>query len=311
MKLRWPLRRRESAPTDLVDRAAIAREVRRIDLHARRLMDSPALGNYESVFRGHGIEFAEVRAYEPGDPFQAIDWKVTARMRKPYVKRFVEERELTVLLVIDLSASTSFGTRHRLKRRLASEVAGVLALAAMRSQDRVGSLLFTDRVERYMRPLRGRNQSLRLLYELLAYEPEGRGTDIPLALMSAARLLRVRSLVFVVSDFVGGKPLARSLLALARRHDVVAVDLKDPAELALPAAGLLEIEDPESGATRVVDLASRGDRRFVLDGMRREDEELEDTLRRCHVDRVRVQTDRPYAPALAGFFAARARKRRR
>lgn len=304
-------RSRRPPPPPPLDAADVTKEVRRIDLRSRRLMDSPALGSYESVFRGHGIEFSEVRAYEPGDPFQSIDWKVTARMRKPYVKRFVEERELTVLLAIDLSASTTFGTRGRLKRRLASEVAGVLALAAIRSQDRVGLLLFTDRVERYVRPLRGRNRSMRLLHELLSYQPVGHGTDIPIALTTAARLLRVRSLVFVVSDFVSSDPLAQSLLGLSRRHDVVAVDLKDPFERTLPRAGLIEVEDAESGERRIVDLANKKTRDQFAAAGRQEDELLDRTFRRCHVDRIRIHTDRPYAPELAAFFAARARQRRR
>ncbi len=311
MRLFWP-RGREATPSPVSDGATdVVREVRRIDLQARRLMDSPALGSYESVFRGHGIEFSEVRAYEPGDPFQAIDWKVTARMRRPFVKRFVEERELTVLLAVDVSASTRFGTREKLKRRLAAEVAGVLALAAMRSQDRVGLLLFTDRVERYIRPLRGRNRSLRLLHELLAFEPAGRGTDIPLALTTAVRLLKVRSLVFVFSDFVSPVPLARSLLALSRRHDVVAVHLVDPGDYALPARGLLELEDPETRERRIVDLANAGVRRSLDESGRREADRLASTFRRCHVDRMQLRTDQPYVTELAAFFAARARQRRR
>ncbi len=293
------------------DAADVVREVRRIDLQARRLMDSPALGSYESVFRGHGIEFSEVRAYEPGDPFQAIDWKVTARMRRPFVKRFVEERELTVLLAVDMSASTRFGTRAKLKRRLAAEVAGVLALAAMRSQDRVGLLLFTDRVERYVRPLRGRNRSLRLLHELLAYQPVRQGTDIPLALTTAVRLLRVRSLVFVLSDFVSPTPLTHSLLALSRRHDVVAVHLMDPGDYALPAQGLLELEDLETGDRRIADLASAGVREALAESGRQEADRLATTFRSCHVDRMTLRTDQPYVTELAAFFAARARQRRR
>lgn len=311
MRLFWSPGRPASPSPVPADATDVVREVRRIDLQARRLMDSPALGSYESVFRGHGIEFSEVRAYEPGDPFQSIDWKVTARMRRPFVKRFVEERELTVLLAVDLSASTRFGTREKLKRRLAAEVAGVLALAAMRSQDRVGLLLFTDRVERYVRPLRGRNRSLRLLYELLAFRPTGRGTDIPLALTTAARLLRVRSLVFVLSDFVSPMPLTRSLLALSRRHDVVAVHLVDPGDYVLPARGLLELEDPETGERRVVDLANAAVRRALDESGNQEADRLAATFRRCHVDRMQLRTDEPYVTELAAFFAARARRRRR
>jgi uncharacterized protein (DUF58 family) len=304
------LRLREPEPS-AADRQELARQVRRIELTARRLMDSPALGQYESVFRGHGIEFSEVRAYQPGDPFQAIDWKVTARMRRPYVKRFVEERELTVLLVVDVSASNDFGTRGKLKRRLAAEVAGVLALAAMRSQDRVGLLLFTDRVERFIRPVRGRNRSLRLLYELLSHRPQGRGTDIGLALTTAARMLPVRSLVFVLSDFTGGGRLTQPFLAVSARHDVVAIDIRDRAEEALPEAGLLEVEDPETGERSVVDLMDRRVRAALEQHADDEARSLTSALQRSRVDRIRVRGDEPYVPALAAFFAARGRRRRR
>ncbi len=306
MKLRRLLwREPEPAPAEL------ARQVRRIDLKARRLMDSPALGQYESVFRGHGIEFSEVREYQPGDPFQAIDWKVTARMRRPFVKRFVEERELTVLLMVDVSASGEFGTRGALKRQLAAQIAGVLTLAAVRSQDRVGLLLFSDRVERFARPVRGRNRTLRLLYELMAYRPRGRGTDIGAALTTTARLLPVRSLVFILSDFGDARDLTGPLLTLAARHDVVAIDIRDPAESRLPDAGWVELEDPETGRRTPVDL---GDERVraALAGRAAEDEaRLDAMLDRCHVDRIRVRTDESFQAALASFFAARGRKRRR
>lgn len=310
MRLPRLLRLREPEPS-AADRQELASQVRRIELTARRLMDSPALGQYESVFRGHGIEFSEVRAYQPGDPFQAIDWKVTARMRRPFVKRFVEERELTVLLVVDVSASNDFGTRGKLKRRLAAEVAGVLALAAMRSQDRVGLLLFTDRVERYIRPLRGRNRSLRLLYELLSYRPEGRGTDVGLALNTATRLLPVRSLVFVLSDFTGEGRLMQPFLALSSRHDVVAIDIRDRAEEAVPEAGWLEVEDPETGERAIVDLSDPRVRAAVERHAAEEERALTDVLQRSRVDKIRVRGDEPYVPALAAFFAARGRRRRR
>lgn len=325
---RWLRRGREG--TESEDRSALTREVRRIELKARRLVDSHALGAYESIFRGHGIEFSEVRSYQPGDPFQAIDWKVTARMRRPFVKRFVEERELTVLLVVDVSGSTGFGTRGRLKRQLAVEVAGVLTLAAMRAQDRVGLLLFTDRCEKFVRPVRGRNRTLRLLYELLAFRPEGRGTDLEEALDGAARLLPVRSIVFVISDFAvpgatvgpaegdasgpsegnGGRGLSRALTALSRRHDVVAIDVRDPAEERLPEAGLLEVEDPETGRRVIVDLSDRRVRESLAECAEREEERLANLLRRAGVERIVLRTNRPYTADLHAFFAARARRRR-
>lgn len=293
------------------DRDATTREVRRLELQSRRFMDNPALGPYESLFRGHGIEFSEVRAYQPGDPFQTIDWKVTARMRKPYVKRFVEERELAVLLVVDVSASHRFGTRRALKRDLVADVASVLALAALRSGDPVGLLLFSDRIERYVRPARSRNRNLRLLYDLVALEPEGRGTDLGLALVTAARMLTVRSLVFVISDFVGATGLARPLLGLAARHDVVAIDINDPAESALPEAGWVEVVDPETAERAVVDLGDPAVRETFARSAAERDRALERLMGRCHVDLVRMRTDQPYEANLAAFFTARGRKRLR
>lgn len=291
-------------------RLATLREVRRLELKSRRLMNSPALGQYESIFRGHGVEFSEVRAYQPGDPFQSIDWKVTARMRRPYVKRFVEERELTVLLVVDLSASNEFGTKGALKREIATEVASVLALAAMRSGDRVGLLVYTDRIERFVRPRRGRNRNLRLLWDLVSCEPEGRGTDLGLALGTASRVLTVRSLVFVISDFVGVEKLARPLLSLSGRHDVVAVDVRDPAETRVPDSGWVEVEDPETGERVVVDLADPFVRASLEGRAATEEAALEQLFARCRVDRLPIRTDEPYEHALAAFFAARGKARR-
>jgi len=274
-------------------------------------MDNPALGPYPSLFRGHGIEFSEVREYQPGDPFQAIDWKVTARMRRPYVKRFVEERELAVLLVVDVSASNEFGTRKALKRDLVSEVASTLALAAMRAGDPVGMLLFSDRIERYVRPARGRNRNLRLLHELVSVQPEGKGTDLDLALTTAARMLTVRSLVFVISDFVGAENLARPLLGLSGRHDVVALAIDDPAETTIPASGWVEVIDPETGERAVVDLGDAALRQRLMEHSATGARVLERLCAHCHVDLMRLRTDPPYESRLSGFFAARGRRRLR
>lgn len=313
----WPLRSAaadRASGTDTAQapsrREDISRHVRRIELNARRLMDSRALGAYDSVFRGHGIEFAEVRAYQPGDPFQSIDWKVTARMGHPYVKRFVEERELTVLLVVDVSGSTSFGTRWRLKRELAAEVAGVLGLAASRSNDRLGLVLFTDRVELYVPPRRGRNRLLRSIHDLLTFEPAGTGTDIAVAVETAKRLLRVRSLVFVISDFMDAG-FERPLIGLARRHDVVAIDIRDPAEDSLPSAGLLEVLDPETGERMIADLGNAQTRAALARRSEAERDRVARALKRTGVDRIALHTDRPFVPELAAFFAARARAKRR
>ena len=294
----------------MLSSAELAARARRLELKARRLVDGRALGAYDSVFRGHGIEFSEVRAYQSGDPFSSIDWKVTARMGKPYVKRFVEERELTVLLVVDLSSSTEFGTRQRLKRELAFEVAGVLALAAARNNDRVGLLLFTDKVERFVPPLRGRGRVLCLLYDLLRFRPEGKGTDLPQALDAANRYLKVRSLIFVISDFQGTEP-QQALRAASGRHDVVAIEIHDPAEFELPRSGLIEVEDPETGVREIADLADGATRRRLRGLAEEEHERTVRAIRGAGIDRVELRTDQPYAAELAAFFGARARARRR
>jgi uncharacterized protein (DUF58 family) len=301
-------RRRRPERDPSPDASALPVLVRRLELRARRLMENRAVGAYDSVFRGHGIEFSEVRAYQPGDPFQAIDWKVTARMGKPFIKNFVEERELTVLLAVDLSGSTDFGTRVRTKRDLSLELAALLGLAAARNNDRVGLLLFTDRVERWLAPRRGRGRLRQLLHVMASHRPEGRGTDIGLALATAVRSLKTRSLVFLLSDFQG-PDFRKELTAASRKHDVVGLHLVDPGERSLPAVGLIEVRDPETGASGVLDL---GDSRTRL-GLARLAEErergVEDLFRRAGADRILLATDRSYAADLAGFFAARARAR--
>jgi uncharacterized protein (DUF58 family) len=295
---------RDSSP----DASALPALVRRLELRARRLMENRAVGAYDSVFRGHGIEFSEVRAYQPGDPFQAIDWKVTARMGKPFIKKFVEERELTVLLAVDLSGSTDFGTRVRTKRDLSLELAALLGLAAARNNDKVGLLLFTDRVERWLAPRRGRGRLRQLLHVMASHPPEGKGTDIGLALATAVRSLKTRSLVFVLSDFQGPE-FRKELTAASRKHDVVGLHLVDPGERTLPAVGLIEVRDPETGASGVLDLADPRTRQGLARMAKKRELRVEDVFRRAGADRLVLATDRSYAADLAAFFAARAQAR--
>jgi uncharacterized protein (DUF58 family) len=271
-------------------------------------MENRALGAYDSVFRGHGVEFAEVRAYEPGDPFQAIDWKVTARMGRPFVKRFVEERELSVLIAVDVSGSLETGTRGSIKRQLALEVAALLGLAATRNNDRVGLLLFSDRLERWIRPRRGRGRLRQLLHVLVTHVPVGRGTDLGLAFRTLVRALNTRSLVFVISDF-RDEDFHRELAVAGKKHDVVGIQLDDPAESKPPPAGIIEVVDPESGRTGFIDLASDEMRSEIERGYARREAELAAMFLRAGCDRVVLRTDRPYAADLAGFFAGRARAR--
>uniref|UniRef100_UPI0037BEE091 DUF58 domain-containing protein n=1 Tax=Gemmatimonas sp. TaxID=1962908 RepID=UPI0037BEE091 len=226
--------------------AAVLRQVRRIEVRTRRLVDSRFAGEYRSLFKGQGMEFAEVREYQPGDEVRSIDWNVSARMGRPFVKRYVEERELTIMLAIDLSGSSRFGTRARFKHDLAIELAGVLALAAVRNNDRVGLMLFSDQVEHALPARKGRKHALRLIRDLLTVQPKGQGTSMTVAIDRLMRLLPHRSVVFLASDFIADdveKPLAR----LAQRHDVIAVTLEDPAERVLPNVGPARLEDPETG----------------------------------------------------------------
>jgi len=285
-----------------------ASDVRRLEIRARKLMENRALGAYDSVFRGHGVEFAEVRAYQPGDPFQAIDWKVTARMGRPFVKRFVEERELSVLIAVDLSGSLDTGTRGGTKRQLALEVAALLGLAATRNNDRVGLLLFSDRLERWIRPRRGRGRLRQLLHVLVTHDAVGKGTDIGLALRTLVRALDTRSLVFVISDFRAAD-FHRELAVAGKKHDVVGIQLDDPSDLSLPRAGILEVVDPETGDVNTIDLGSRRVRQEIERQAAEREARLARLFLRAGCDRIVLRTDRPYAADLAGFFARRARAR--
>ena len=321
--LRLPFLRRPPAPTEPVPSGPVSREVLRqvrlIELRTRGIVTSIFSGEYQSVFRGQGMEFSEVREYEPGDDVRNIDWNVTARTGDPHVKKHVEERELTVVLLVDLSGSEQFGTRGRFKAELAAELAAVLALSAVRNNDRVGLLIFSDHVEHVVPPRKGRRHALRLIRDVLAFRPSGRGTDLGGALDYAARLLAHRGIIFLMSDFAP-RPDAtdaeraqfeKTLRLVSRRHDVVAVSIADPSELELPAVGLLAMEDPESGDVAYVD-TSRADVRTVFGAaLARERLETRRLFRRLGVDEIEVRTDEPYVRPLLAFFRRRERQRRR
>lgn len=306
--------RPDPAPPAAPGLAEILRQVRRIELRSRRLVDSHFSGEYHSVFKGSGLEFAEVRPYLPGDDVRTIDWNVSARTGQPHVKQYVEERELAVLLLVDVSASQRFGTRQRFRSELAAEVAAVLALSASRNNDRVGLLAVSDRVERFLPPKKGRRNALRLIRDLLALRPVGRGTDLALGLEYAFRVLRSRSVVFLLSDFqvgAGWPGFQRALTAAAHRHDVVVLRLTDPGDEALPDAGVLALADPETGQVRYLDTGRRATReRFAAEAAAAR-ERLRTLLRRLGVDEVELPAGVPYAPALLGFFRRRERLLRR
>jgi uncharacterized protein (DUF58 family) len=288
----------------------ILRQVKLIELRTRGLVNSVFTGEYRSVFKGQGMEFSEVREYQPGDEVRSIDWNVTARMRRPFVKRYIEERELTVMLVVDLSGSERFGTVKRFKSELASELAAVLAMSAIRNNDRVGVLLFTDRVEHVIPPRKGRRHVLRIIRDLLAFEPVGRGTDMVTAIDYVARMLNEHAIVFIVSDFLEGD-IDHPLKLLAQRHDVVAVTVEDPSERLLPDIGVARLIDPETGETFEVDTSSPQVRNSYSERVSAESEARKHLLRRLAIDEVAVRTEAGVVEPLLRFFRARETRRRR
>jgi uncharacterized protein (DUF58 family) len=297
-----------TGPTRAVG-ADVLRQVKLIELRTRRLVTSLFSGEYRSVFRGQGIEFSEVRAYEQGDDFRAIDWNVSARMGTPYVKTFEEERELTLLLVVDRSGSVEFG-RPRQKADLAVEVAAVLALAAARQNDRVGAVLFASGIDEVVPPRKGRPHALRVIRDVIAYQPSGPGTNLAAALTHAQRLLRHHAIVVILSDF-RARGWEAPLQRLALKHDVVAITLDDPREYTLPEAGWIELEDAETGARALVDTSDARERLALAVAADERRLMRDRTLEAARVDQVPLFTDRPYAQALRKAFAERARRLRR
>jgi uncharacterized protein (DUF58 family) len=288
----------------MLDRETL-RRIRRIQIRTRVILESGIGGAYHAVFKGRGMEFAEVREYTPGDEVRTIDWNVTARMGAPYVKKFVEERDLTLLLVVDVSGSQDFGSRYLLKRDYAAELAAVLAFSAVANHDRVGAVLFSDRIEGYVPPSAGRDHALRIVRDLLAKEPVGKGTDLAGALRFAQRVLRRRGIVAIISDFQT-KGYERALGALRRRHDVVALHLRDPRETEVPASGLVAFRDPETGERIVADTARPEVRRALADPVF---ERARRAFKRTRVDALTLSTAESYEGPLRGFFEARERRR--
>ena len=320
-------------PALIVIPKELLKKIRLLELRTRRLVDETMAGQYHSAFRGQGMDFDEVREYQPGDEVRAIDWNVTARMNHPFVKKFREERELTVLLVVDLSASGLFGSCDRSKRELAAEIACVLAFSAIRNQDRVGLVLFTETVEKYIPPRKGRRHVLRVIRDILCHEPKHPGTSLNGALDFVNRVLPHRAIVLVLSDFLGethpsraemaahlrrrvirseslGRVSVTALRQVSRRHDLVAVQISDPYEEQLPGLGRLVLQDAETG--EVVEVNTHDERRREAFAVRQERtrRELDRLFRQAKVDAIRVRTDAPYDQALQQFFDTRDKRRR-
>ena len=285
----------------------LMRQIRRIQIRARRLVEEAFLGQYASVFRGQGMEFREVRQYVPGDDVRNIDWNVTARTGIPHVKVMSEERELTVMLALDLSGSGWFGSGSRTKNAVAAEICGALAFTAIRNNDRVGLMIFTDEVELYLRPDKGTKHVLRVIREALCFRPARKRTCIETALRALNRLLTRRAVVFLVSDFLDSG-YERMLRVTARKHDLIAVTLTDPREMSLPDVGPLWLEDAETGRRVLVNTSSGRVRREYEQAALRRMETRDTTLRDAGVDLVHVYTDRPWVPEIYHFFKLRERR---
>jgi uncharacterized protein (DUF58 family) len=284
----------------------IIAKVRQIEIKTQSILNSILSGEYRSVFKGRGMEFSEVRTYTPGDDIRSIDWNVTARMGEPYVKKHVEERELTVMLVVDASASGNFGSVNKFKDEVAVELCALLAFSAIRNNDRVGLIIFTSEVEKFIPPKKGKNHVLRVIRELLYFKPRKKGTNIGEALAFLNRVQTKKSVVFVTSDFISSG-FEAPLRVASRRHDVIAITLADPRENALADMGLAELEDPESGETYLVDTSSKE----IREGYRREIEKfrasLKSLLRSTGIDEIHITTDCDYVEPLVKFFRKRER----
>lgn len=309
----------------------ILKKIRQIEIRTRRLVSETLAGQYHSVFKGQGMNFDEVREYQPGDEVRTIDWNVTARMNHPFVKKFVEERELTLMLVVDVSGSGRFGSSAQSKRELAAEIASLLAFSAIRNNDKVGLLLFTDEVEKFIPPRKGRRHVLRVIREVLFFEPERRGTDLNDALEFLMRVTPHRAIAVIISDFIGSpaasgrraaqprpqmmllESLAQASFAMLRqanrRHDVVAVQITDRYELELPRLGRLVLNDAETGEVVEINTGDERKRAAFAQRQARTQTEVARLFRSAGIDAIQLRTDKPYAIELARFFETRERRR--
>ena len=288
----------------------ILKKVRRIEIKTSRLVNDVFSGEYHSSFRGRGMEFSEVREYIPGDDIRIIDWNVTARYNHPFVKVYREERELTVVIAVDLSNSGSFGSLKQFRREMAAELAALLAFAAIKNNDKVGLLLFTDKIEKYISPRKGRFHVLRLIRELLYFQPSGKGTNIGAALEYLLRVIKKRSVLFLISDFLD-EGYQKQLGLLARKHDVVAAEIYDPLERRLPDVGLVNLIDLESGAEMLVDLSDKGNLRKVALMAETRLVALRNQFRKQKIDTVEISTHEDYVEPLYRLFEQRAKRIRR
>jgi uncharacterized protein (DUF58 family) len=287
--------------------AEILKKIRGLEIKTRALVETAFAGDYHSVFKGRGMNFEEVREYQPGDEIRAIDWNVTARLGSPFVKKFTEERELTVMLIVDVSASGNFGSTSQSKRELAAEVACLLAFSAIRNNDKVGLLLFSDRLELFIAPKKGRSHTLRIIREILFFDPVGRGTNPAAALDHLNKIVTRRAVVFFISDFQA-EDFSRALAVTARRHDLIAIRIQDERESVLPPVGIITLEDAETGDQIEINAADSNVRRQFAQLAQTQLTETMRVLRQHRIDRIDLRTGDDYLPALRSFFKQRERR---
>lgn len=286
----------------------IFRKMRRIELQTKRLVESSFAGQYQSVFKGRGMNFEEVRPYAPGDEIRAIDWNVTARTGEPYIKKFNEEREVTVMILLDVSASGDFGSREESKREVAAEVAALLAFSAIYNNDKVGLILFSDQIELFIPPKKGRQHHLRLIREMFFFQPKSKKTNISQALEFLNKVLTRRAIVFMISDFYD-HDFSRPLMVAAKRHDVIALPMVDPVEEVFPDVGIITLQDPETGEQVEVNTSNRSFRARYQEEVERQKKNLFHLFGARRIDAVPIRTDEDYLPVLRSFFAHREQRR--
>ena len=285
----------------------ILKQVRRIEIQSTRLVNDLFGGEYKSVFKGQGIEFADVREYVPGDDIRTIDWNVTARSQHPFVKKFVEERELTVLFIVDMSGSQFFGTSRKFKSEIAAEITALLALSAVRNKDKVGLLIATDQVEKYLPVKKGKTHVLRVIREILYFQPKQKGTRLEEALEYVNRVQTRTAVIFIISDFLD-QGFEKALRLMSQRHDLIAIHLRDPKEQTLPSIGLVEMEDPETGEEVLIDTSDPLVRRRYEELARRHEESLDHLFKSLGIDRVSINISESYAEPLIRFFRLREKR---
>lgn len=288
-----------------MDTSELLKRVRRIEIKTKALTNNIFAGEYHSAFKGRGMSFSEVREYQPGDDVRDIDWNVTARMNRPYIKVFEEERELTLMLLIDVSASQGFGTRGRTQRELATEIAATLAFSAMQNNDKIGVVFFTDRIEKFIPPQKGRKHVLYIIRELLNFEPVGKRTDISVPLEYLTKVIRKRSIAFILSDFLAERNYKKPLLVAARKHDIIGLQLFDHALAALPNVGLLKMTDAETGHQTYVDTSSNTVRKAHQKWWNEQTDTLRTELHRSNVGFASIATNADYVRSLMTLFAQR------